>query len=242
MKPSWLSILWLCAVAAQADSVTLGVEDDWAPYAAKVGNEAHGFAVDLVRAAYEAVGVEVSLVALPYARCMAEARVGKLVGCFDAARNSLLEERYFWHRQPLFRARVQIYAPSHSRDSDLTLRQLEGRVVGVTNGYEYGEEFERNPRILRSVSNRDEHSFRKLLARRVDYVIAYEKVAEYLMAENAADFRGRFKPVGVVTEAGLYIAFSKKHPDAPHYLEKFNRGLDAIMRNGKYRQIEASWK
>lgn len=243
MKKLLLGCLVGVAFAAQAaDTVTIGAEDDWAPYASKVGNEAKGFAVDLVREAFKAAGVEVKFDVLPYARCMAETKTGKLVGCFDAARNGLLENDYRWHAKPMFRGRINIYARADSKESNLVPKDLEGRTVGVTNGYEYGEDFDRNQKIVRSVSNQDQLSFRKLLAGRVQYVVAYDKVTDAIVNENQGEFRNRFKAVGVAAEPDLYIAFSKRHADAPKYIEKFNQGLEEIIKNGKYKQIENAWK
>ncbi|QDQ26120.1 transporter substrate-binding domain-containing protein [Chitinimonas arctica] len=230
-----------CATQAWADTVTIGAEDDWAPYCAKVGNEAKGFAVDIVREAFKAAGVDVKFAVVPYARCMSEAKDGKLAGCFDAARNSLLENDYLWHAKPMFTAAINIYAPADSKESGLRPKDLEGKDVAVTNNYEYGDDFDRNTRIKRSVSNQDEQGFRKLLAKRVQYMVAYEKVANDIFAKNKADFTGKFNVVGTTAEPGLYIAFSKKTPDGAKYLEKFNQGLETIRKNGKYKTIEAAY-
>ncbi|GLR15264.1 hypothetical protein GCM10007907_40540 [Chitinimonas prasina] len=241
MKLFILSAVMACSAAAWAETVTIGAEDDWAPYCSKVGNDAKGFAVDVVREAFKAAGVEVKFALVPYARCMSEAKEGKLVGCFNAARNSLLENDYLWHAKPMFNARINIYAPADSSESGLTPKSLEGKDVAVTNNYEYGDDFDRNTKIKRSVSNQDEQGFRKLLAKRVQYMVAYEKVANAIFSKNKAEFTGKFKAVGMTAEPGLYIAFSKKHPDSAKFVEKFNQGMEAIRKSGKYKSLETAW-
>ncbi|WP_237219061.1 substrate-binding periplasmic protein [Rhodoferax aquaticus] len=236
-----LACMTAVGLSYAAETVTLGAEDDWAPYSSKVGSEAQGFAVDIVREAFKAAGVDVKFSPVPYARCMAVTKSGELAGCFDAARNSTLENDYLWHAKPLFNARINIYAPADSKESGLTPKSLEGKVVGVTNGYEYGDEFDTNTKIKRDVANQDEQGFRKLLANRVPYMLAYEKVANAVFTKNK-EFAGKFKAVGITADPGLYIAFSKKHPDGAKFVEKFNQGFETIVKNGKYKAIEVQWK
>jgi polar amino acid transport system substrate-binding protein len=231
---------WLGSVAA-GESITLGAEDDWAPYSSKVDGEAKGFAVDIVREAYKSVGVEVKFVSVPYSRCMAETLDGVLLGCFDSARSGALEDNYLFHNKPLFIAQVNIFAAADSRESGLTTKSLEGKKVGVTNGYEYGGEFDSNTKVIRDVASQDEKGFSKLLEKRVPYMLAFEKVALSIFAKNPA-FAGKFKVVGVVDAPGLYIAFSKKHAAAQNALDKFNQGLELIQQNGTYAAIEARWQ
>jgi len=224
-----------------AETVTIGAEDDWAPYSSKVGVEAKGFAVDIVREAFKAAGVDAKFTAMSYARCMAVTKDGELAGCFDAARNSALEGNYLWHAKPLFNGKINIYSTTDSTESNLSPKDLIGKNVAVTRDYEYGEEFDTNTNIKRSVADKDEQGFQKLLNKRVPYMVAYEKVANALFISNKG-FTNKFKAVGVVADPGLYIAFSKKHPDGAKFLTKFNQGFEIIQKNGKYKAIEALWK
>lgn len=233
-----------CIAVAQAalaaDTVTIGAEDDWAPYSFKAGAEAKGYSVDIVREAFKAAGVDVKFTSLPFTRCMSEVDNGQLVGCFNAVRNSRSERSYLWHARPLVDSRSVIYALSSSTESGLKLKDLEGKTVGVTNGYEYGEEFDRNTKIFRDASIQDELGFKKLLAGRFQYMVSFDKVANSLFAKNK-DFTGKFKAVGIAAEARYYLAFSKKHPESQKYQEVFNQGFDAIVQNGTLRAIEAKW-
>lgn len=224
-----------------AETVTIGAEDDWAPYSSKVGKEAKGFAVDIVREAFKAAGVDVNFTPMLYARCMAVTKEGGMVGCFDAARNSALENNYLWHAKPLFNGKINIYSTADSTESNLSTKDLVGKNVAVTRDYEYGEEFDSNTNVKRSVADKDEQGFQKLMNKRVPYMVAYEKVANALFVSNK-DFTNKFKSVGLLSDPGLYIAFSKKHPDAAKFLAKFNQGFDIIQKNGKYKEIEAQWK
>lgn len=235
-----LACAWACGLAS-AETVTLGAEDDWAPYSSAVDRGARGFAVDVIREAYAAVGVTVKFEVLPYARCLEDTRRGRVTGCFDAVPNAMIGGSFLWPDHPLFTTHMNVYALSGSKEAGLTARQLEGKTVGVERGYEYGDEFDLNTRIVRRVVDKNVQGFKMLLAGRIQYMAAEERIAKALFIKEAAEFGGRFKMVGTVATPGLFIAFTKQGSDGARYLEKFNQGYAIIRDNGRYKAIEAIW-
>ena len=227
--------------AATAQTVSIGVEDDWAPYSSIMNGQTRGFAADLVRESFAAVDVEVKFVALPYVRCMAMAKLGTLAGCLGAVPNRLIADFYLWSTVPLFKARMKVYALARSGERGLTASSLDGKTVGVTRGYQYGDEFDLNARIRREVSNKNDQGFRKLLAGRMQYMAAEEKNAKMVFSMHRAEFDGKFREVGTVATPGLYLAFTQKSPDGANYLEKFNSGYAIIIKRGRYKALEAAW-
>nr|WP_315464022.1 transporter substrate-binding domain-containing protein [uncultured Rhodoferax sp.] len=224
-----------------ASKVRIGAEDDWRPYAYVQAGQPAGFAVDLVRAAWEAAGVEVELVPLPYARCMREVESGKLAACFDTLRDARTEDKYLWHKSPLFRARIGIYGRSEGSAEPMTVQALRGKRVGVTNGYDYGVAFDDDPAMLRDVAASDLTSLRKLVAGRVDYALVFDRVATEIASNNPALAQG-FRLRGVLLEPSLYLSFSKKFPGVEPLIARFDAGLEKIRKNGEYARIEARWR
>lgn len=224
-----------------AETITVGAEDDWAPYSSVVERRAQGFAVDVVREAFGAVNVTVNFEVLPYVRCLAQAKAGHIIGCFDAVPNQMISASYLWHAHPLFTTRMNVYALAGSKEQGLSAARLEGRTVGVARDYEYGDEFDLNTKIVRRVVDKNEHGFKMLLARRIEYMAAEERIANALFAKYPQTFGGKFKMVGTVATPGLYMAFTKTTPDGAKYLAKFNQGYAAIRANGRYRAIERKW-
>ncbi|WP_229632217.1 substrate-binding periplasmic protein [Pseudoduganella violaceinigra] len=234
-----LAIPAMCAFAGP--TVVIGAEDDWAPYSSAQKQEALGFAVDVVREAYARAGVEVQFKALPYSRCMADTRAGRLTACFDAVPNSLVAPHYLWPRLPLFSTRMNIYARAGSRAHGLRTKDLEGHTVGVQRDYEYGEEFDVNTRIQRLVVDKNEYGFRMLMAGRIEYMAAEERIANALFRSKAQEFAGRFELVGTVATPDLFIAFSKVAPDSAAMLARFNEGYAKLRHSPRYREIEERW-
>lgn len=244
MRPVWFWVLLLlCCESQSGERVRIGAEDDWRPFSYVASGRPTGFAVDVVRAAWTAAGVEVELVALPYARCMKEVDRGVLAGCFDTLRDAMLESRYRWHQQPLFRATIGIYgrtAPAQI-GKPLTLDSLRGKRIGTTHGYDYGAAFDGDRSMLRDVAPSDISSLRKLVAGRVDYALVFDRVAGEI-ARAHPDLGKGFARQGVLAEQSLYLSFSRDFPEVERLIALFDHGLATVRSSGEYARIEARWR
>ena len=229
---------------AQSRKVVIGAEDDWYPYSAALGGRPEGITVELVTAAFQAVGVEVQFEPLPYVRCMAQTKAGHLLACFNTTRTAQIEADYAWPAKPMFEERFLIWALADApspRVGGLRLADLEGQPVAVTRGYEYGSEFDGNPRIVRMVTSHDENNFRLLLRGRAAYTLAPDINAR-LLFKRRPELAGRFKVVGQLNAYGLYTAFSRRHPQSAEMLAAFDEGMRTIHGNGTARAIFDRWR
>ncbi|RTL32523.1 MAG: transporter substrate-binding domain-containing protein [Burkholderiales bacterium] len=228
----------------QRRTVVIGAEDDWYPYSAEVQGRPEGITIELVTAAFRAVGVDVQLISLPYVRCMAQTKAGTLLACFNTTRTALIEEDYAWPARPMFDERFLIWARADApspRAGGLQVHDLEGEQVAVTRGYEYGTEFDSNPRIVRVVTSHDETNFRLLLRGRATYTLAPDINAR-LLFKRQPDLAGKFKVVGQLSAYGLYTAFSRRHPQTTEMLAAFDEGMKVIHANGVAKAIHERWR
>jgi polar amino acid transport system substrate-binding protein len=238
----------LCSTHAFAgERIRIGAEDDWSPYSSSVNGKPKGFAVDLVRAAWAASGLDVELVPLPYARCMKEVDRGDLAGCFDTLRDPVLESKYRWHQQPLFQARIGIYGRANPGITHGTapkpagLELLRGKRIGTTHGYDYGAAFDGDHTMLRDEAPSDVSSLRKLVAGRVDYVLVYDRVANAI-ARMHPELGQAYSLQGVLVEPSIYISFSPKYPDIDRIIVLFDQGMAKVRKSGEYARIGAQWR
>ncbi|MFG6468900.1 substrate-binding periplasmic protein [Roseateles sp. BYS87W] len=228
----------------QARTVVVGAEDDWFPYSALVDGRAQGLTVDLVTAAFAAVGITARMEPLPYARCMAQTKSGSLAACFNTTRTEQIEKDYLWTSRPMFEERFLIWGLVDdvvTRPGGLMVRDLEGQQVAVTRGYEYGTEFDGNPRIVRVVTGQDEKNFRLLLKSRARYTLSPDANAR-LLFQRHPELAGRFKVVGQLDAFGIYTAFSRTHPLGTALRAAFDDGLRIIQANGTARAIHDRWR
>lgn len=232
------------AAMAQQRTVVIGAEDDWYPYSAEQHGRAQGITVELVMAAFAAVGVEARFDLLPYARCMAQTKTGSLVACFNTTRTVHIEGDYLWPARPMFEERFLIWARANApapRAGGLQVRDLEGQAVAVTRGYEYGSEFDGNGRIQRVVTGHDENNFRLLLRGRARYTLAPD-INTRLLFKRHPELAGQFKVVGQLNAFGIYTAFSRRHPQSAAMLAAFDEGMKVIQANGVARAIQERWR
>jgi len=166
-----------------------------------------------------------------------------LAGCFDTLRDAMLESRYRWHQQPLFRATIGIYGRSGAADSrrPLVLENLRGKRVGTTHGYDYGEAFDGDRSMLRDVAPSDISSLRKLVAGRVDYALVFDRVANEIGRANPELAKGYVRQ-GLLAEQSMYLSFSRDFPGIERLIALFDQGLAKVRSSGEYARIEARWR
>ena len=222
-----------------AETVKIVAEDDWFPYSGINNNEIKGIAVDVVREAFKAEGIDVEFDVMNYDRGMSLVKDGEAIGCFDAPRTKEIEEIYFWHEEPLFIAKSYFYAASDFTGSLNSVKDIGNRRLGLTQGYGYGNTIDMNDEIDKVYSKSDEVILKKLIAKRVDLIILFDRVADYLISKLGV--QDQVKQAGLSENTDIYIAFSKIHPDGKKYCDIFSKGFRRIKENGIYQKIWDDW-
>ncbi|MBM5570636.1 MULTISPECIES: substrate-binding periplasmic protein [Deefgea] len=238
-----LLLVFLLLPTAQAETITINAEDDWAPFSSISADKktAVGLSVELVRAAYASQGIDVRFVPVPFARCLFEVEHGQVVACFNTSITDENREKFNWPSQPLLSEGLSILALSEFATKKISPKDLEGHLVGVTNGYTYPTWFMKNKKINKDLSRTDAVQLKKLLSRRIEYAVINTTPAQMMINADPA-MRGKVKIVGEVEMSLLYLNFSKKHADAPRLLAAFETGFKAIQSNGVYARIQNDFK
>lgn len=222
-----------------AETIVINAEDDWSPFSSITAdkNSAEGLSVDLVRAAFATQGIEVQFMPVPFARCLYETEQGKVVACFNTSITEENKAKFLWPSVPLLTEGLSILALSESTMKNLNPKDLEGHLVGITNGYTYPTSFMNNKKISKDISRTDTVQLKKILAKRIEYGIVNTTPAMLLINSSPAT-RGKIKIVGTVELSLLYLNFSKKHQDGQRLLAAFEEGLKTIHSNGTYERIQ----
>ena len=239
------AIVWVLAhcgvVLAQGTQLRIGAEDDWAPFSSLSNGAPVGMAVDLVQAIFSEAGMPIQLVPLPYKRCMEEAKAGRIAGCFDTLPDDQLRKDYQFHAQPLFSDSILILARADDPVVRLGLSDLEGKKVIVTHGYTYGDAFEAKLSIQRISASHDINALRMLHAKRGDYALVYQRISHLLLSGEAKALLGKIKSVGPLTDAKLYIAFSRRYPGMEGIVQRFDAAHARLLKNQTISKIEKRW-
>jgi polar amino acid transport system substrate-binding protein len=233
----------VCGTALSAPLI-IAVEDNAAPWSQRDGT---GFANDVVRAAFEAAGVEVELMVVPYARCKEMALQGKASACFSMSWLPEFAGKVTFAEKPLFNCYADYFTGSKKPLNATDEKSLpRGTVVGVVSGYEYPRSLyalKEKGIVVFEESESDELNLKKLAMGRIDTALVNyneTKPAELLLAR--AGVTGRVKRAFRSGTLGSYIGFSTKHPRGMEALKRFNRGHRIISANGTRRKIERKWR
>lgn len=234
-------ILLFAAASGSAETLTLVAENDWYPYAADRNGEARGISVDIVRAAYELVGVEVEFKLMSYARCMELLDLGEEIGCFNTPDDDSIRLAQLLPEHPLDINPAFIYTRTDNDAGALSLEQLGGKAVGIVNGYRYGNAFMQDPDILREYSPSDLQNLKKLSAGRLDYIVLYERVARYLIGLHGQELGISIKQVTPIGRIAIFVSFSQYHPRSAEAMRLFDLGMERLKSDGRYEAILGAW-
>ena len=227
----------------QTRSVVLSVEDDAWPWSLADGS---GYVNDLVIAAYRAVGVEVDLRIVPYARCKRMAVKGEVAGCFSTSPSPDFNGVIELSEKPLFSLTSGYFynvnkPPSVDRQEDLPAQTIIGTVIG----YEYPPNFEElkmQRKLVLDESPSEDANLRKLAMGRIDLALLnYNDMKSPEALIHRAGVKGKVKTGFVAGSMNSYLAFSTKHPEGAWAREQFNKGFTIITENGTLNQIKKSW-
>jgi len=231
------------SASSQTKSLVIAVEDDAAPWSAADGS---GYANDLVTAAFKAVGVDLQLRVMPYARCKRMALNGEVAGCLSISPSPELNGIIELSARPLFTCYAGYFynvnkPPRVTRQEDLPAKTVVGTVIG----YEYPAAFERLRQegiVIREESTSEDINLKKLALGRVDLALLnYNRMKspEWLMAR--AGVNGKVKTTFGSGTLNSYIGFSKRHQEGAWALQQFNRGYRIISANGTLRRLKTKW-
>jgi len=215
--------------------LVLGVENSWAPYAYENGQ---GISVDIVRAAYSAVGRSVTFRSRPYARVLMEVESGALDGGFNVTRQASTERRFIFGATPILIANGSYYFPPNRVMDFKGLREVPvGTRLGLIIDYEYGDDYENyRDRFYESRVGRQQQIVRMLMAGRIDVAVMFDRVASYTVQSMGLP-KGSIVKGRVHHSSEIHVVFSKANAESLRNAEDLDLGLKIIKDSGLYADI-----
>jgi hypothetical protein len=228
---------------APAPTIEIAVEDAADLWSRPDGT---GFANEVVRAAYRAVGAEVSFRVVPYARCKRMVIEGAVVACFSMSRDPGLKRSVIFPSMPIFTCYADLVEnlahPLHAA----RLKELpRGTVVGTVIGYEYPDAVQqavKSGAIVLDEAPSEDMLLRKLAAGRLPLAIVNVNESKSLVYLSALAHVAT-APVTVDRVGTLqsYLGFSARHPGAKAAMDKYENGMRRITADGTLAAITRRW-
>ncbi|MFZ5571138.1 MAG: substrate-binding periplasmic protein [Thermodesulfobacteriota bacterium] len=216
--------------AAAEQTVTLGTLD-WEPYIGqKLENQ--GWVAEVVREAFKRSGYAVQFQFKPWARVTFEAQKGETDGYFpeyfseDLKKDFVLSAPFAGGPLGFFKRRGE--AVTYTR-----LEDLKPYKIGVVRGYVNTAEFDGAAYLKKEEAKDDVTNIKKLLAKRLDLIVADKYVGLYLLKQEMPDKADSMEFIEPALEQkDLYVCITKKNPDHEKLIQAFNDGLAKIKADG----------
>ena len=223
-----------CAAMAQSGPVRLATTD-WPPYIARDLPQ-QGYAAEVARQAFARVGIEAEVVFLPWKRTMEDTRTGRF-HAFLPAYFSSQRMRDFVFSAPFAGGELAFMVRKNSTLAYKTLRDLEGRLIGVVRGYDNTPAVDSADFLTKEEAVDDEMNLRMLLSGRLDMAVADVNVANYIVSRRLGR-PGAIRPLTpTLGERLLYLCFPKSRPDHLELVALFDEGLAAMHADGSLRRL-----
>jgi len=224
------------------DAIIIDAEDGAGPWGNAKGE---GAGNDLVKAAFKAAGMEVTLHIVSYATCKEEVMHGTVVACYAMSTAPLLENFVKFADKPLYTPWAGIYATTNAKPVTTVEELLKGHTIGTVYGYEYPaliSNLQQKGFDVTAAANEDV-LMRKLDDGKSDFAI--------FMLDDLKNIDFLLRDVHVthppilrmkVPAPGSYVGFSLKHPDGLKVKKIFDTGFNKIINSGEYKKIVDHWK
>ena len=237
-------VLWAAEISPPAQpTVEIYVENAADPFSRPDGT---GYANDVVREAFQSVGVQVKFNVVPYARCKYMALKGEALACVSMSWDPSFEGRIKFADTPLIMVTPVYYEnTAHPLTARSEAELGKGIVVGTIRGYEYPETAMKAKArgVVFEENTSEQANLEKLALGRLDAVMVMSNpltgVDHWAKDANVAG-QVRVAFTSASSENG-YFAVSTIHPGGLLALHQYNEGIKIITANGRLAQIKARW-
>jgi len=236
------SALIACAIALplQADEAAPAVRltnGHWPPYMENTPPH-YGVISHIVTLAFAKEDIPVAYGFFPWSRARMLAEKGLWDGSVAWTCRPELNKRFYFS-DPIV---AHNYALFHRTSMDFDweeVKDLESYRVGLTQDYNYGEEFEEAVAagtISADVTTSDESNFRKLAAGRIDLFPMEPAVGMGMLKKLGLSDKITFHTTPLQSDY-LYLILSRRAPESERYLKAFNEGLSELRASGRLEEL-----
>ncbi|OAJ95566.1 substrate-binding periplasmic protein [Vibrio bivalvicida] len=239
--PLILVVLYLVSAHTLAGPSTIKLTNgEWPPYLSNSLPNG-GPSSQVIVEAYKLQGIDVDWGWYPWQRSYVLAEEGQYDGTVIWSENKKRQAAFIYTLPVLEERRVLFHLVGKTVDWH-TISDLGEYEIGGTIGYEYSQEFQdaEQQGVIKVQRVRSEvNNFKKLVANRVDLVIATESVGYTLIHnelpyDQAQKITHASKPVDVQKWS---VLISNKSPHQAYFVEQFNLGFEKLVASGRYAEI-----
>lgn len=190
----------------------------------------------LVGEAFKRMNAPVTLECLPWNRVIAGADAGDW-GVGGIYQNEERLKKYDYSA-PIFEEKLQIFVMQGNEFTFAGVADLSGKTVGVMRGWSYGDEFDKAVAagsITKEEIESDEMNFKKLIAGRIDALIAAPETWSGLKGALDKDGKVAMLPTPLAVNK-TYLVFNKS-AGKTDLLTQFSQTVEAMKDDGTIEKL-----
>lgn len=211
---------------------------DYPPfYGEKLDN--YGPLIEVIAKSYDAMGYDVKIIFLPWARAIAWSKNGEVDGMVGVWYSPERAE-YFLYSEPILSNFIGFYKRKNRdiRYKDYLDLKEQGYKLGSVRGYIQPKGLQESGIPIMFVS-KDLQSFKILSKNRVDLIVVDKEYSRYILAQPR--FQEYAKNIEwmepVLEEKRQHLIISKKAKNPKKKLGDFNEGLQKLRETGGFTKI-----
>lgn len=234
------TITLVFSTSSQATNKIITISSgEWPPFVSEK-LKYHGVAARIISESFALQNIEVKYTWFPWKRSYNNIKMGYSdASAVWAVTEKRSKEMLF--SDPVINNVIVLFFNNKKFSNWKSYDDLSGLIIGATNGYFNGDEFEKaekNGLITVERTSIESNNFKKLLANRIDAVVAeidtgYDILNRISAAEQIKSIVVSPKKVASFT---THLITSKKLDNGDDIIEKFNKGLKQLVDTGKLDQ------
>ncbi|MFZ5570827.1 MAG: substrate-binding periplasmic protein [Thermodesulfobacteriota bacterium] len=229
---SVLAFLTAAGNALAAEEIKIGVLNFAPFYLVEEGKEPSGMMLDFLKAAMDKAGLAYSVKGYPPKRLYQNLAEGKSHVFLGIKGVPELEGKVIYSRSKITEIDMRVYTRPDTPVLK-TKEEMKGKKIIVIRGYSYGGfiKFLQDPANKIEMDESDDHdtAFKKLMAKRADYVLDYSKPSEKAIASlNLTGIQNHS-----INLIDIVLIVSNQTPNAQEVADKLEKAFDELKKEGK---------
>ena len=212
------------------------VDRNYPPYSYGTVKKAEGLYTRLIEGVFGRMGMKVEVRALPWKQALREGGEGR--AAVGGIYKNTARLKIYDYSEPLFEERLAVYVKKGRTFHFSRLADLQGKIIGLNSDWSYGDKFDsarKKYHFTAEEAASNLENFRKLVAGKIDCLVADQVAASRIIRqENLSDKVQKLDKPAAVND--VYLAFAKRLGEK-NLLERFNRTLEAMKKDGSYRRL-----
>ena len=209
--------------------------DYWPPFTSE--QEGQRIAADLVEKALRKAGFIPKTKIVAWKQVIAGVKTQRFDAIIGAWKNKD-REAYLQFSEPYLENRIMLIGRKDNAFNFENINQLTNKKVAIVAGYAYGPELTDNTVFKKVTGKSDSENIKKLVAKKVDFMLADAIVAKAMQEHLPAEIKDNLVVYDkIVTFQQLYFAVRKDHPRVTDIINQFNAAISQLIADGSYNKI-----